>query len=138
MVFLITGLQARAVIAGIGGYSISELATSAFVVSAVVIGARFVWIYPAAYVPRWLIPSVRRKGPAPPGSGRSRWHSSASRGIVSLAAALAIPLTTASGAPFRIAAVMLLTVLHHSGDAGRPGLMLPSVIRAGPGQCRAS
>src|ERR1700732_4556331 len=47
MVFLITGLQARTLIAGIGGYSISELAISAAVLSAVVIVARFVWVFPA-------------------------------------------------------------------------------------------
>ena len=47
MIFLITGLQARTLIAGISNYSISELAISAAVVSAVVIVARFVWIYPA-------------------------------------------------------------------------------------------
>src|ERR1700691_517946 len=55
MVFLITGLAARAVLAGVGGYSISGLAVSAVTVSAVVIVARFVWIYPATYLPRWLV-----------------------------------------------------------------------------------
>ena len=66
MVFLITGLQARAVVAGIGSYSVSELAVSAATVSAVVIVARFVWIYPATYLPRWLIPALRRADPSPP------------------------------------------------------------------------
>src|SRR5450755_140952 len=47
MVFLITGLQARALMAGIGGYSLSRLAISGAVVCAVVISARFVWMYPA-------------------------------------------------------------------------------------------
>jgi NhaP-type Na+/H+ or K+/H+ antiporter len=47
MVFVITGLQARTLIARIGDYSMSELVFSAVVVSAVVIMARFVWIYPA-------------------------------------------------------------------------------------------
>ena len=61
MVFLITGLQARTLIAGIRGYSLSDLALSAAVVSAVVIAARFVWMYPATYLPRWLFPAMRRK-----------------------------------------------------------------------------
>ena len=52
MVFLITGLQARTLIARIGDYSMFELAISAAVVSAVVITARFVWMYPATYLPR--------------------------------------------------------------------------------------
>ena len=35
-----------------------ELAVSAVVVSAVVILARFVWVYPAVYVPRWISASA--------------------------------------------------------------------------------
>jgi CPA1 family monovalent cation:H+ antiporter len=73
MVFLITGLQARTLIARIGDYSLSELAISAAVVSAVVIAARFVWMYPATYLP-WLFPrsaGIRRR----PGGGHSCWRS---------------------------------------------------------------
>ena len=58
MVFLITGLQARTLIARIGHYPVSELAFSAAVISAVVIVARFVWMFPAIYLPRWLSPPV--------------------------------------------------------------------------------
>ena len=50
LVFLVTGLQARAIIAGIRGYSTTELAIAAGIVSIVVIAARFVWIFPAAYL----------------------------------------------------------------------------------------
>src|SRR4029077_14457845 len=56
LVFLITGLQARTLIERIHQYSIAELAMSADIISAVVIGARFVWMYPATYIPRWLFP----------------------------------------------------------------------------------
>ncbi len=65
-VFLVTGLQARTLTAGIHGYSLRELVMSALVVCAVVIVARFVWIYPATYVPRWLSPSLARRDPSPP------------------------------------------------------------------------
>src|SRR5882757_1376378 len=57
LVFLITGLQARTLMAGIGGLSLSQLAISAAVVSGVVILTRFVWTFPAIYLPRWLIPA---------------------------------------------------------------------------------
>src|SRR6202047_865061 len=60
MVFLITGLQARTLIARISNDSIPELAMSAAIVSAVVIVARFVWMYPATYLPRWLFPPIQR------------------------------------------------------------------------------
>jgi len=100
MVFLITGLQARTVIGRIGGFSASELAFSAVIVSAVVILARFVWMYPATYLPRWLIPAVRRRDPSPSWQWPFILAFTGVRGVVSLAAALAIPFATASGDPF--------------------------------------
>src|SRR5205807_1514292 len=56
MVFLTTGLQARTLIARIGQYPSSELAISAAVISAVVIVARFIWVFPAVYLPLAVSP----------------------------------------------------------------------------------
>jgi monovalent cation/hydrogen antiporter len=131
MVFLITGLQARTMLGGVGGYSPSELAVSAATLSAVVIVARFVWTYPATYLPRWLIPAIRRKDPSPPWQAPFALAFTGVRGIVSLAAALAIPLETASGQPFPdrdlilflTFSVILVTLVGQ-------GLTLPAVIRA--------
>src|SRR5437764_1370785 len=131
MVFLITGLQARTLIDRIGGYSASELIVSAAVVSLVVIATRFVWIYPATYLPRWLIPAVRRKDPSPPWQWVFVLGFTGVRGIVSLAAALAIPFLTANGnwfpdrdlIVFLTFSVILVTLVGQ-------GLMLPTVIRA--------
>ena len=100
MVFLITGLQARPLLSGIGNHSASELALSAAIVSAVVILTRFIWMYPATYFPRWLIPSVRRKDPSPPWQFPFMLASTGIRGIVSLTAALAIPFAIGNGQPF--------------------------------------
>src|SRR6185437_9465999 len=66
MVFVITGLQARTVIGRISHYPLSQLALSVTVITAVVIVARFVWVFPATYLPRWLFPPVRKKDPSPP------------------------------------------------------------------------
>jgi monovalent cation/hydrogen antiporter len=131
MVFLITGLQARSVISSIRGHSLGELAGSAALVSAVVIVARFVWLYPATYLPRWLVPAIRRNDPAPPWQWPFALASAGVRGIVSLAAALAIPLVTADGQAFPerdlilflTFAVILVTLVGQ-------GLLLPWVIRA--------
>jgi monovalent cation/hydrogen antiporter len=131
MVFLITGLQARTLIAGIHGDSLADLALSAALVCAVVIVARFVWMFPATYLPRWLIPSVARDDPSPPWQWPFALAFTGVRGIVSLAAALAIPLTTEGGQLFpdrdRILfltfSVILVTLVGQ-------GLMLPAVMRA--------
>jgi Na+/H+ antiporter len=130
MVFLITGLQARTVLNRISDYPLSQLAISVSVITAVVIVARFVWIFPATYLPRWLLPSVRRKDPSPPWQWPFVLAFTGVRGIVSLAAALAIPFATSTGQPFPYRdlilfltfSVILITLVGQ-------GLMLPWVIR---------
>ncbi|MDP9083523.1 MAG: Na+/H+ antiporter [Pseudomonadota bacterium] len=131
LVFLVTGLQARALIAGSSSYSTRELALSAAVVCAVVIASRFVWMYPATYIPRWLSARLARRDPAPPWQWPFALAFTGIRGTVSLAAALAIPLLTDGGQPFPhrdlilvlTFAVILVTLVGQ-------GLLLPSVIRA--------
>jgi CPA1 family monovalent cation:H+ antiporter len=131
MVFLITGLQARRMLAGVGSYSLSDLTESAVIVSAVVIVARFVWTYPATYIPRWLSASLRRKDPSPPWQWPFVLSFTGVRGIVSLAAALAIPLQTAGGEPFPDRDLILfLTFFVILVTLVGQGLTLPAVIRA--------
>ena len=130
IVFLVTGLQARTLITGWGSYSLSVLIGGAAVVSGVVILARFVWMFPATYLPRWLIPAISRKDPAPPWQWPFLLAFTGVRGIVSLAAALAIPLSMDDGRAFPdrdlilffTFAVILVTLVGQ-------GLMLPAVIR---------
>jgi monovalent cation/hydrogen antiporter len=130
IVFLMTGLQARTLIPGLGTYSLSALAGSAVVVTVVVILARFVWIFPATYLPRWLIPAIARKDPSPPWQWPFMLGFTGVRGIVSLAAALAVPLAIDNGRPFPdrdlilflTFSVILVTLVGQ-------GLMLPAVIR---------
>jgi len=131
MVFLITGLQARTLIARIGDYSAVELVVPAAIVSVVVIVARFVWIYPATYLPRWLFPAIKRRDPSPPWQWPFALAFTGVRGVVSLAAALAIPFATANGEPFPDRALILfLTFSVILVTLVGQGLLLPSVIRA--------
>jgi CPA1 family monovalent cation:H+ antiporter len=131
MIFLITGLQARTLFGRIAQFSLSELLISAAVISAVVIIARFVWIFPATYIPRWLSSRLRRRDPSPPWQWVFVLSFTGVRGIVSLAAALAIPLTTSSGQPFPDRdLILLLTFSVILVTLVGLGLLLPSVIRA--------
>jgi monovalent cation/hydrogen antiporter len=129
MVFLITGLQARTLLADITSSSKLDLALAAAVVSAVVIVTRFVWTYPATYLPRWLIPAVRRRDPAPPWQWPFVIGFTGVRGIVTVAAALAIPLTTDSGAPFpHRARIIFLAFVVLVMTLVVQGLLLPVVL----------
>ena len=131
MVFLITGLQARTLLPGIHRYSIFELTIAAILVSAVVIVTRFVWMYPAIHLPRWLIPAVRRKDPSPPWQRTFVLAFTGVRGVVSLAAALAIPFTIADGSAFPDRDLILfLTFSVIFVTLVGEGLSLPFVTRA--------
>lgn len=131
MVFLITGLQARILLSRIGHYPLAELLISAAIISLVVIVSRFVWMYPATYLPRWLFPPIRRKDPSPPWQWPFAIAFTGVRGIVSLAAALAIPFATASGQPFPDRDLILfLTFCVILVTLVGQGLLLPQVIRA--------
>ncbi len=130
MVFLITGLQARTLIDRIGNGPIPALALSAAIICGVVIAARFIWMYPATYIPRWLSAALRRTDPAPPWQWPFALAFTGVRGIVSLAAALAIPLTTADGQPFPARDLILfLTFSVILVTLVGQGLLLPTVIR---------
>jgi CPA1 family monovalent cation:H+ antiporter len=130
LVFLITRLEARELIVRISQYSLAQLLIPAVTVSVVVIAARFVWMYPATYLPRWLFPSVRRKDPAPPWQWPFVLAFTGVRGIVSLAAALAIPIVMENGEPFpERDLILFLTFCVILVTLVGQGLLLPSVIR---------
>ena len=102
LVFLLTGLQARAVISGISGGGWNRALMAGALVSLTVILVRFVWVFPATYLPRWLIPAVGRADPPPNWRLPFVVSFSGPRGVVTLAAALSIPLSIAgNGFPDR-------------------------------------
>ncbi|MBD5633855.1 MAG: cation:proton antiporter, partial [Candidatus Eremiobacteraeota bacterium] len=97
-VFVLIGLQLRGIVRD-PSFALRELWIG-LAISALVIVVRIAWVYPAAYLPRLLSRKVREREPF--GGWRYvfvlGW--SGMRGIVSLAAALALPVSTATGAPF--------------------------------------
>src|SRR5438105_4733578 len=129
-VFLLTGLQARTLMDQMQGFSLRNLAVATAIITAIVIAARFLWVFPATYLPRWLSPSLARRDPSPPWQQVFILAFTGVRGVVSLAAALAIPLMLANGQPFPHRDLILfitfgVIVLTLVGL----GLMLPPVIR---------
>ena len=100
LVFLLTGLQARAVVEGHGAEGWERLLLVGLVTCLVVVVVRFVWVFPATYLPRRLSARLRAREPAPPWQYPLLIGFTGIRGVVSLAAALSIPLAVESGAPF--------------------------------------
>jgi CPA1 family monovalent cation:H+ antiporter len=130
LLFLITGMETRALLDDANVALLRNLAIAVPLVVAVLVVARFVWTYPAAYVPRWLSPALKRRDPVPPWQWLFLLSFVGIRGVVSLAAALAIPLTTTTGAPFPYRDLILFTtfgviVATLIGE----GLVLPPVVR---------
>jgi len=130
MVFLVTGLQMRTLLDRTGTVLLYDSILAVLLTVGVVIVARFMWIYPAAYIPRWLSPSLARRDPLPSWQWLFSLAFVGVRGVVSLAAALAIPLTTEIGTPFPYRNLILFVtfgviVVTLVGQ----GLLLPGVVR---------
>ena len=53
------------------GYSAGQLIGLAAAICLTVIAVRLVWVYPATYLPRWLVPGLARRDPAPPPARRA-------------------------------------------------------------------
>ena len=95
LVFLLTGLEARALLEQAHGFPIRELFVATAWTTLIVVAARFIWVYPAIYIPRWASASLAKRDPLPPWQGPFTISFIGVRGVVSLAAALAIPFTLA-------------------------------------------
>ncbi len=128
VVFLLTGLQAHVVLDGLQDSSGWRLLLAGAVVSAVVVLVRFVWVFPATYLPR-RIPAVGRRDPAPSWQVPFLIGFTGMRGVVSLAAALSIPLEV-NGHPFPERGLILFTTfcVIFVTLVGQ-GTLLPTVIR---------
>lgn len=99
LIFILIGLQLRQIMDGIGEYSMTSLLLWGGAISFVVIIVRFLWVIPAAMLPRILSKRIRDNEEF---DSRNLvvfgW--AGMRGVVSMAAALAIPLTFRNGDPF--------------------------------------
>lgn len=99
LVFILLGLQLRSVMKGINKYATADLILYGLVISVVVIVVRFVWILPTSILQMYIGRRTMKKSNF---SQRNMvvfgW--AGMRGVVSMAAALAIPLTMADGSDF--------------------------------------
>ncbi|MFH8241965.1 Na+/H+ antiporter [Streptomyces sp. NPDC018321] len=129
-VFALIGLQLPVVLEGLGGYEGTDAAWYAVAVFLVVAVTRFVWVYPATFLPR-LSARVRAR------EGDLSWKGpfvigwAGMRGVVSLAIAFSIPLTVhGGGGPFpERNLILFLTFTTVIGTLVVQGVTLPPLIR---------
>jgi monovalent cation/hydrogen antiporter len=127
--FGLVGLQLPAILDGLSAISTADLIRYAVAVTTAVVAVRLVWVFASIYLPR--VVHGRLHGGDPLRSWRAglilTW--SGMRGAVSLAAALALPLTTDPGAPQRRQLLIFLTFAVILGTLVVQGLTLPGLIR---------
>jgi monovalent cation/hydrogen antiporter len=100
LLFLLIGLQLRHLLDTLGGRPLANVIGEAALVSLTVIVLRFIWVVPTAYLPRWLLPRLRARDPYPGWRNVLVVAWTGLRGGISLAAALALPLSIRAGDPF--------------------------------------
>src|SRR6266566_2162487 len=123
ILFVLIGLQLRAVVDGLSGYSVMTLGGYALAVTGVVVGTRLVWFFTVPY----LIRAIDRR-PAQRARRVGAW--SGMRGAVSLAVALALPFTIEGGGAFpKRNLIIFLTFAVIFFTLVGQGLSLPALIR---------
>jgi CPA1 family monovalent cation:H+ antiporter len=131
LLFVLVGLSLPVVLDALGGSITMTLLWQAVAIVATVIALRFIWVFPAAYLPRALSTRIRAADPYPPWQYIALISWTGMRGAVSLAAALAIPLTTDAGHRFpNRALIIYLTFAVILGTLVLQGLSMPLVVRA--------
>lgn len=100
LAFILLGLQLRTVLSGFGGGRVLSVVGLGLFISLVVMVVRIVFVFPSAYLPRVLIPAIGRADPMPSAATLLVIGWAGMRGVVSLATALALPLTTSNAVPF--------------------------------------
>lgn len=124
LIFILIGLQLPAIIESLSHVRAATLLWWAVVISAVTIMVRMLWVYPMAFLPRVIIPAIKRTDPMPPASWLTVIGWAGMRGIVTLAAAMALP----KDFPYRNEIVFLSFAVIFA-TLVLQGLTLPPLIR---------
>jgi CPA1 family monovalent cation:H+ antiporter len=128
LLFALVGLQLPVIVDALAGYSAAQLVGYAAAVAAAVVAARFLWVVPGTYLTAW---ERKNKRPIPnPGLASIVLGWSGMRGAVSLAAALALPLSTDAGDAFpNRELIIFLTFGVILASLVVQGLSLPTVVK---------
>lgn len=130
LIFVLIGLELPVVVAGMQEYSIADGIKYALMIGAIMILIRLLYSYLLAYLPHLLSKKIRSTQPKPSWKEPFIISFAAMRGVVSLAAALSIPLTLPGGEAFPHRNIILFVtfVIILITLVGQ-GLLLPPVLK---------
>jgi CPA1 family monovalent cation:H+ antiporter len=129
LVFVLIGLQLPMILRGLDR-PWPTVVDGVFAAFGAVVLVRLVWMFPGAYLPRFLSARFRKTHPYPPWQAVTIVGWAGMRGVVSLAAALSLPLALADGSPFPARNLLVfLTFAVILGTLVIQGLTLPPLIR---------
>ncbi|MDH4059118.1 MAG: Na+/H+ antiporter [Cyclobacteriaceae bacterium] len=130
IIFILIGLQLPMILENIQDHTLGELIAYGALISLATIVVRLIWIYPGAYLPRWLNKGIRQREAKPTIGAVTVVGWAGMRGVVSLAAALALPLTVGEGIAFpNRDFIIFLTFSVIFATLVLQGLTLPVLIR---------
>jgi CPA1 family monovalent cation:H+ antiporter len=129
-IFIVIGLQLPGILRALNSEPFSRLIGYGLLISGTVVLVRIVWVFPGAYLPRWLSRKWRESDPIPPWQQMALEAWAGMRGVVSLAAAFALPLALDNGQPFPGRSyILFLTFCVILTTLVFQGLTLPLLIR---------
>jgi monovalent cation/hydrogen antiporter len=130
LIFILIGLQLPHIVNGLKYYTVSEGIRYGLIISGMIIIIRLIWVFGATYIPLLFNKKLRSEGMRPDPREIFLIGWAGMRGVVSLASALAIPVTLDNGNEFPerdlvlfISFVVILVTLVLQG------LTLPWVIK---------
>ena len=130
LIFILIGIQMSDVVEKLSIYPTVQLLGWGGTISAVAMLIRLAWVYPFAWLPRWLIGSLRKDEATLDQSELIIVSWCGMRGIVSLAAALALPVALPDGSPFPYRdLIIFLSFFVIAATLIGQGLSLPNLIR---------
>src|ERR1700730_17619767 len=130
LVFITIGLQLPGIVRGLREESLESPIENALLISGAVVLVRIVWVFCATYLPRLLSKKLRARDPFPSWKQVALLAWAGMRGVVSLAAAFALPFTLLDGSPFPARNyILFLTFCVILTTLVLQGLTLPLIIR---------
>jgi monovalent cation/hydrogen antiporter len=129
LVFVLIGLQLPMILRGLNR-PWPTVVDGVFAAFGAMVLVRLIWMFPGAYLPRFVSARFRKTHPYPPWQAVTIVGWAGMRGVVSLAAALSLPLVLADGSPFPARNFLVfLTFSVILGSLVIQGLTLPPLIR---------